>query len=85
MNKQFEEKVQKMFEKKLQYEEIPTIKIKDLKNDAILDNINYDKVRFDSELRMYKLQDSGEWTLVNNNDFKPVVVYKEKFIKNLPI
>lgn len=85
MNKQFEEKVQKMFEEKLQYEEIPTIRIKDLKNDVILDNINYDKVRFDSELRMYKLQDSGEWALVNNNDFKPVIVYKEKFIKNLPI
>lgn len=85
MNENFYEKVDKMFEEKLQYEEIPVIRIKDLKNDLILNDINYDKVRFDSELRMYKLQDNGEWTLVNNPGFKPIVVYKEKYIKNIPI
>ena len=83
MENKFHEKVDKMFEEKLQYEEIPTIKVKSLKENRILENLNYDKLlRFDSNLNMYKLQNDGTWVLVNNPDFKPVIVYKEKFIKN---
>lgn len=83
MKKNFYEKVDKMFEEKLQYEEIPTIKVKSLKDNRILENLNYDKLlRFDSNLNMYKLQNDGTWVLVDNPDFKPVIVYKEKFIHN---
>jgi len=83
MKKNFYEKVDKMFEEKLQYEEIPTIKVKSLKNNRILENLNYDKLlRFDSNLNMYKLQNDGTWVLVDNPDFKTVIVYKEKFINN---
>jgi hypothetical protein len=83
MKKNFYEKVDKMFEEKLQYEEIPTIKVKSLKDNRILENLNYDKLlRFDSNLNMYKLQNDGTWVLVDNPDFKTVIVYKEKFINN---
>ena len=77
---QFYEKVDKMFEGKLQYEEIPKIKVKDLKNDKILENIQYEKLlRFDSNLNMYKLQKDNSWVLVENENFKPVIVYEEIF------
>jgi len=86
MNKQFYEKVDKMFEEKLQYEEIPIIRVKSLKDNRILENLNYDKLlRFDANLNMYKLQHDGTWVLVDNPDFKPVITYKECFIKNPPL
>jgi hypothetical protein len=86
MDKKFHEKVDKMFENKLQYEEIPAIKVKSLRDNKILENLNYDKLlRFDSNLNMYKLQNDGTWALVDNPDFKPVIVYKEKFINNPPL
>lgn len=80
MNDDFFEKVDKMFEDKLKYEEVPVIRVKSLKEDKILENLNYEKLlRFDSALNMYKLQNDGTWVLVNNPDFKPVIVYQEKF------
>ena len=83
MNDQFYDKVNKMFEEKLKYEEIPTIKVRDLKESKILENIDYEnRLRFDSNLNMYKLQDDGFWVKVNNPNFKPEIVYKEKYIKN---
>ena len=83
MNEQFYEKVDKMFEEKLQYEEIPTIKVRDLKEDKILENLDYKNLlRFDSNLDMYKIQNDGSWIKVNNPNFKPEIVYKEKYIKN---
>ena len=85
MSELFYEKANKMFEDKLQYEDIPVIRVKDLKNNVVLENIGYDKVRFDANLNMYKLQEGGTWELVNNPNFKPIIVYKEKFTKNPPI
>lgn len=72
----FYEKVEKMFSEKLQYQEIPTIKIKDLKENKILENINYSFIRFDSNLNIYKMQNDGNWTIVNNPLFKAVLVFK---------
>jgi hypothetical protein len=86
MSKQFDEKVDKMFEEKLHYEEIPVIRVRSLKENRILENLNYDKLlRFDANLNMYKLQNDGNWVLVENPDFKPEIVYKEKFIKKPPL
>lgn len=86
MSKQFYEKVDKMFEEKLKYEEVPIIRVKSLKDNRILENLNYDKLlRFDANLNMYKLQNDGTWVLVNNPDFEPVITYKEVFIKKPPL
>ncbi len=76
MSDVFYEKVEKMFSEKLQYQEIPTIKIKDLKENKILENINYSFIRFDSNLNIYKMQNDGNWTIVNNPLFKAVLVFK---------
>lgn len=83
MDEKFYKKVDKLFEDKLQYEEIPVIRVKNLKDEKVLENLDYDNLlRFDSKLNMYKLQKDGTWILVNNPDFKPIIVYKEKFINN---
>jgi hypothetical protein len=82
MDEQFLKKTEQMFEEKLEYEEVPIIRVKSLKDNKILENLNYEKLlRFDSELNMYKLQNDGTWVLINNPDFKPVIIYKENFIK----
>jgi len=86
MSETFYEKADKMFEEKLQYEEVPVIRVKSLKENRILENLNYDKLlRFDSNLNMYKLQNDGSWAAVDNPDFKTVIVYKERFVTNPPI
>lgn len=85
MSDKFFKEVDKMFEEKLKYEEVPTIRVKNLKTNTILENLNYDKVRFDVNLNMYKLMDDGSWAMVNNPDFKPVIVYKDKYIKSSQI
>jgi len=84
MNKEFYKKVDEMFENNLNYEEVPIIRIKDLKENKILENINYKLVVFDSNLNMYKLQENGCLTLVDNPNFKPMVVYKKIFL-NIPL
>lgn len=81
-DKIFYDKVDNMFENLLKYEESPIIRVKDLKINKILENLPYDKLRFDANLNMYKLLEDGSWILVNNPDFSPVIVYKEKHIKN---
>lgn len=78
-NNLFHEKVDKMFEEKLQYEEFPVIRIRDIKENKILENIDYKNLlRFDADLNMYKLQKDGTWMIVNDANFKPEIVYKEK-------
>jgi hypothetical protein len=80
MSEQFFEKVDKMFEEKLGYDEIPAIKIKDISKNEILENIDYKNlIRFDSLLNIYKLQKDGLWTIVNNPNFKAVIGYREIF------
>ena len=77
-DEQFYGKVDKMFEDKLFYEEVPVIRVKDLKTDKVLDNLDYDNLlRFDANLNMYKLHTDGTWILVNNENFKPIIINKE--------
>jgi len=76
----FYKKAEDMFEQNLKYEEVPTIKIKDLKNNKVLHNIDYKNLlRFDSNLNIYKMQNDGSWVAVNNDDFKAIVICDEIF------
>ena len=79
-------KVDRMFEDNLYYEERPIIRVKSIRENKILENLNYDKLlRFDANLNMYKLSGDGSWVLVNNPDFKPVIVNTDVYIKKSPI
>ncbi len=70
MDKEFHNKVDKMFESRLDRN---FIRIKDLANDKILDDddMNYDLVVFDSNLNIYKLV-NGVPILVENKNFKAI-------------
>jgi len=72
MDKEFHDRVDKMFESKLDRN---FIRIKDLANDKILDgnDMNYDLVMFDSNLNIYKFV-NGVPTLVENENFKAVYI-----------
>lgn len=85
MSDKFFKEVDKMFEEKLKYEEVPVIRVKNLKTNSILENLNYDKVRFDVNLNMYKLLDDGLWVIVNNPDFEPIITYRDKYIQTSQI
>ena len=86
MNEEFCGKVDRMFEDNLYYEERPIIRVKSIRENKILENLNYDKLlRFDANLNMYKLSGDGSWVLVNNPDFKPVIVNTDVYIKKSPI
>jgi len=67
-NEAFHDKVDKMFESRLKRH---SIRIKDIERDRILgDNeINYNRVLFDSNLNIYKIVD-GVPVLVENDNFK---------------
>ena len=76
MSDKFYEKTDKMFGDKLFYEPKNVIRVKNIKEDKILGvlDLNYSKLMFDSNLNMYKLDEGGIWTLVNNENFKPIIV-----------
>lgn len=74
MNKEFHEKVNQMFESSLYYKGVPSIRIKSVKEDKILDNIDYGRIRFDASLNIYKIQNDGSWKFVFNENFKPVII-----------
>ncbi len=67
-DKEFHDKVDNMFESKLRRH---LIRIKDLSNNKILteNDMNYEKVLFDSELNIYKIE-NGAPVLVENENFK---------------
>ena len=71
-DKEFHDKVDKMFESRLTRH---IIRIKDLENNKILteDDMDYDKVLFDSDLNIYKTKD-GVTTLVENSNFKALLL-----------
>lgn len=80
---EFYDKVDKMFENKLFYEEISLIRVKNIKENKILEDLPYEeKLRFDSNLNIYKLQNDGYWSLVNDVNFKAIIVSKEKYKTN---
>ena len=78
MSKEFFEKVDEMFEKNLAYEEKAVIRLQNTKDGKILENINYSRLRFDSDFNMYKSQEDGTWVQVITEDYKPIIVVKEK-------
>lgn len=71
-DKEFHKKVDEMFELKLKRQ---LIRIKDISKDKILstDEMNYDKVLFDSDFNIYKITD-GVPILVENDNFKAVLL-----------
>ena len=75
-DKEFHEKTDKMFSEKLNYQVRQTVRVKNTKENKVLsvDEINYSRLMFDSELNMYKLNEHGYWTLVASETFKPVIV-----------
>lgn len=71
-DKEFHDKVDKMFESRLKRH---IIRIKDMEKDMILteDDMNYEKVLFDSDLNIYKIVD-GIPSLVDNQNFKALLL-----------
>ena len=69
---EFYNKVDELFESKLKR---TIIRVKDLDKDIILGDgdMNYNKVLFDSELNIYKMDD-GKITMVDTNSFKAIVI-----------
>jgi hypothetical protein len=56
------------------------VRVKDLSNDTILEHgpkMNYDKVFFDSELNIYRLDKDGKVVKVDNDNFEAVVMRAE--------
>ena len=66
-DKEFHDKVDKMFESKLRRH---IVRIKDVENNKILteEDMDYKRVLFDSDLNIYKIVD-GVPTLVENKNF----------------
>jgi len=75
-DKKFHEKTDKMFSEKLNYKVRQIVRVKNIKENKVLsvDEINYSRLMFDSELNMYKLNEYGYWNLVASETFKPVIV-----------
>lgn len=71
-DKEFHDKVIEMFEGKLKRY---VVRIKDIANNKILteSDMNYDKVLFDSNLNIYKI-DGGIPVLVENSNFKAILL-----------
>lgn len=71
-DKEFHDKVNEMFEGKLKRY---VVRIKDIANNKILteSDMNYDKVLFDSNLNIYKI-DGGIPVLVENQNFKAILL-----------
>ena len=77
MDNDFFKKVDKMFEDKLAYEDRIVIRIENVKDKTILENINYNYLLFDSNLNMYKLQPDGKYVKIIVDGFRPVIVVRE--------
>ena len=71
-DKEFHDKVDKMFESKLRRH---IVRIKDVENNKILteEDMDYKRVLFDSDLNIYKIVD-GVPTLVENKNFKAMLL-----------
>ncbi len=53
------------------------IRVKDISQNKILENMNYSKVFFDSDLNIYKIDNSGKLIKVEDTNFEAVVVKKQ--------
>ena len=74
-------KVEEIFKNHLEYDEVPVIKIFDVKNGKILEGVSYDRVFFDVNFNIYKINKEGCFVPANSPDFKAVIVNKEKYKK----
>ena len=74
-------KTEKIFENYLEYDEIPKIRVFDSKNNTILENIPYNRVFFDADFNVYKIDGKGFLVPVNNPDFKAMIVNREEYKK----
>lgn len=72
-DKEFHDKVSEMFESRLKRH---VVRIKDLEKDKILteQDMNYSRVFFDSDLNIYKKNEDGSIELVENGNFKAVLL-----------
>jgi len=72
MDKEFHDKVDKMFESRLKRH---IIRIKNLEEDKILteDDMNYGKVLFDSDLNIYKVVD-GVISKIEDSNYKALLL-----------
>lgn len=72
MDKEFHDRVDKMFESRLHRN---IIRIKDLEKNKILteDDMNYGKVLFDYDLNIYRVID-GVASLVENSNYKAIML-----------
>ena len=72
MDKEFHDRVDKMFESRLHRN---IIRIKDLEKNKILteDDMNYGKVLFDYDLNIYRVID-GIASLVENSNYKAIML-----------
>lgn len=78
-NKEFHQKVDNLFESNLKCEEIDVIRVKNIKENRILEDINYGLLLFDYNLNTYKWDDAVKgFCVVNNPNFKAVIVKKIK-------
>ena len=71
-NEEFHSDIDAIFESYLKTGEKPIIRI--MKNGRISTKMPYGKVLFDSELNIYKRHDDGSITLVDDPEFKAVVI-----------
>lgn len=53
------------------------VRVKDLSKDKILEDMNYSKVFFDSDLNIYKIDKDGRIVRVDDRNFEAVVMRKE--------
>ena len=53
------------------------IRVKDVSKDSVLEDMNYSKVLFDSELNIYKIDKDGKIVKVDNENFEAIVMKQE--------
>jgi len=71
-DKEFHDKVDKLFESRLKRH---IIRVKDMEKDIVLteEDMNYEKVFYDSNLNIYKMID-GKLSQVENKNFKALLL-----------
>lgn len=77
-NREFHSDMDRIFESYLSQEDKPQIMIKDKRSEKIIEDMNYSKVFFDTDLNIYKKdKNSGALIKVDNPDFEAVVIKKQ--------
>ena len=70
----FHSDVEALFESYLSIKNRGKVLVKDKKKNQIVTKMNYNKVLFDSNLNIYKIDNSGKAVLVTDSNFEAVVV-----------